>query len=210
MRVELRASPVGTQPQACFLSFYSTLNATEVFKGINLKFIFTNRWSVYIIKLRIYGGLVKVMIPFIAMLVSLLLFRTLGFAGWEYMNDWVISLRFAVAVLFLLTASAHWGKRRPDLIAMIPPGIPKAALMVTITGVLELAGAMLILIPATTAIASAGLALMLIAMFPANVYAANHHLSLGGKPVTPIVPRTLLQIVFLAAVLMAGWLPPQG
>ena len=38
---------------------------------------------------------------------------------------------------------------------------------------------------------------MLIAMFPANVY-ANHHLSLGGKPVTPIVPRTLLQIVFLA------------
>lgn len=150
------------------------------------------------------------MIPFIALLVSLLLFRTLGFAGWEYMNDWVISLRFAVAVLFLLTASAHWGKRRPDLIAMIPPGIPKAALMVTITGVLELAGAMLILIPATTALASAGLALMLIAMFPANVYAANHHLSLGGKPVTPIVPRTFLQIVFLAAVLMAGWLPPQG
>lgn len=209
MRVEMRASPVGTQPQACFL-FYSTLNVTEIFKGINLKFIFTNRWSVYIIKLQIYGGLVKVMIPFIAMLVSLLLFRTLGFAGWEYMNDWVISLRFAVAVLFLLTASAHWGKRRPDLIAMIPPGIPKAALMVTITGLLELAGAMLILIPATTAWASAGLALMLIAMFPANVYAANHHLSLGGKPVTPIVPRTFLQIVFLAAVLMAGWLPPQG
>ena len=204
----MRASLVERDRRFAF--FYLTLNVTEVYKGINLKFIFTNRWSVYIIKLQIYGGLVKVMIPFIAMLVSLLLFRTLGFAGWEYMNDWVISLRFAVAVLFLLTASAHWGKRRPDLIAMIPPGIPKVALMVTITGVLELAGAMLILIPVTATLASAGLALMLIAMFPANVYATNHHLSLGGKPVTPIVPRTLLQIVFLAAVLMAGWLPPQG
>jgi uncharacterized membrane protein len=150
------------------------------------------------------------MIPFVVMLVSFLLFRTLGFAGWEYVNDWVISLRFAVAVLFLVTASAHWGKRRADLIAMIPPGIPNAPFMVTVTGLLEIAGAILILIPATTALASAGLALMLAAMFPANVYAANHHLSLGGKPVTPIGPRTMLQIVFLAAVLMAGWLPPQG
>ncbi|GIO97086.1 hypothetical protein J14TS5_21720 [Paenibacillus lautus] len=150
------------------------------------------------------------MIPFVAMMVSLLLFRTLGFAGWEYVNDWVISLRFAVAVMFLLSASAHWGKRRPDLIAMIPPGIPKAAFLVTITGVLEIAGAILILIPATTALASTGLALMLAAMFPANVYAANRHLSLGGKPVTPIGLRTVLQIVFLAAVLMAGWLPSQG
>jgi uncharacterized membrane protein len=157
-----------------------------------------------------FGRLVRLMIPFVAMLVSLLLFRTLGFAGWEYVNDWVISLRFAVAVMFLLSASAHWGKRRPDLIAMIPPGIPKAAFLVTITGVLEIAGAILILIPATTALASAGLALMLAAMFPANVYAASHHLSLGGKPVTPIGLRTVLQIVFLAAVLMAGWLPPQG
>lgn len=82
--------------------------------------------------------------------------------------------------------------------------------MVTFTGLLEIAGAILILIPATTALASTGLALMLIAMFPANVYAANRHLSLGGKPVTSIGLRTVLQIVFLAAVLMAGWLPPQG
>lgn len=150
------------------------------------------------------------MIPFIAMFVSLLLFRALGFAGWEYTNDWVNSLRLAVAVMFLITASAHWGKRRADLIAMVPPGIPNAALVVTVTGVLEIAGAILILIPATTAFASSGLALMLLAMFPANVFAAKHRLPLYGKPATPIGPRTLMQIVFLAAVIMAGWLPPQG
>lgn len=172
--------------------------------------VFTNRRSVYIIGLQIHGRLVKAMIPFIAMFVSLLLFRALGFAGWEYTNDWVISLRFAVAVMFLITASAHWGKRRADLIAMVPPGIPNAAFVVSVTGVLEIAGAILILIPATTAFASSGLALMLLAMFPANVYAAKHRLPLDGKPATPIGPRTLMQIVFLAAVIMAGWLPPQG
>ena len=90
----------------------------------------------------------KVMIPFIAMLVSLLLFRTLGFAGWEYMNDWVISLRFAVAVLFLLTASPT-GKTKTRLNRHDPARNTEGALMVTITGVLELAGAMLILIPVT-------------------------------------------------------------
>ncbi|MBW7459959.1 hypothetical protein K0U00_38455, partial [Paenibacillus sepulcri] len=65
-------------------------------------------------------------------------------------------------------------------------------------------------IPATAAIAAAALALMLLAMFPANVYAANHKLTLGGKPVFSLVPRTVLQIIFLAAVILAGWLPLQA
>ena len=135
-------------------------------------------------KLQIHERLVKVMIPIIAMFVSLLLFRVLGYAGWEYTNDWIISLRLAVAVMFLITASAHWGKRRADLIAMVPPGIPNAAFIVSVTGLLEIAGAILILIPGTTALASAGLALMLLAMFPANVHAAKHRLPLNGKPAT--------------------------
>lgn len=150
------------------------------------------------------------MAPFIAMLGSLLLFRTLGWAGWDYMNDWVISLRFGVAVMFLVTASAHWGRVRADLIAMIPPRIPNASSMVSLTGILEIAGAILILIPATTTAAATGLALMLLAMLPANIYAAHKKLTLGGRPVTPIGARLILQMLFLVAVLTAGWLPPQG
>lgn len=150
------------------------------------------------------------MAPLAAMLFSLILFRTLGWAGWDYMNDWVISLRFAVAIMFLVAASAHWGRLRGDLIAMMPPRIPNAQILISLTGILEIAGAIMLLIPATAMVASTGLALMLLAMFPANIYAAQKKLTLGGKPVTPIGARTIMQMLFLAAVLAAGWLPPQG
>lgn len=42
-------------------------------------------------------------------------------------------------------------------------------------------------------------------MFPANVYAARNRLKLAGKPVMPVFPRTVLQIVFLGATLAAGF-----
>jgi hypothetical protein len=38
-------------------------------------------------------------------------------------------------------------------------------------------------------------------MFPANVYAATAGLTLGGEPVMALLPRTLLQVVFLGATL---------
>jgi uncharacterized membrane protein len=145
------------------------------------------------------------MAPFIMLVGSFLLFRLAGYLGWAFFDDWTTSLRFAVALMFLLTASAHWGKRRPDLIRMVPPAFPKPERIVTITGWLEIAGAIGIVIPATAPYAAAGLALLLAAMFPANVHAARQRLTLGGKPVTPLIPRTVLQLVFLAAVLLAGF-----
>lgn len=146
------------------------------------------------------------MAPFIMLVVSLLLFRLTGVLGWAYFDDWTTSLRFAVSLMFLLTASAHWGKRRPDLVRMVPPAFPKPEWIVTATGWLEIAGAIGIVIPVTAPYAAVGLALLLLAMFPANVHAARRRLTLGGKPVTPLIPRTALQIVFLAAVLLAGFM----
>jgi uncharacterized membrane protein len=63
-----------------------------------------------------------------------------------------------------------------------------------------------LLIPATAPWAAAGLALMMVAMFPANVSAARRGLTLGGKPVTPIGLRTVEQIAFigLAVAILFG------
>jgi uncharacterized membrane protein len=57
------------------------------------------------------------------------------------------------------------------------------------------------LIPAGAPYAAAGLTLLLLAIFPANVRAAREKLTIGGTPVPPIVARTLIQIVFLAATI---------
>ncbi|WP_411503715.1 DoxX family protein [Brevibacillus centrosporus] len=106
--------------------------------------------------------------------------------------------------MLLLTASAHWGAKRPDLIRMVPPIFPKPGLIVTATGLLEIAGAIGILFPATSQATSIGLAVLLVAMFPANVRAASEHLTIGGRPVPKLPLRIVLQVVFLAAVLLAG------
>jgi uncharacterized membrane protein len=42
---------------------------------------------------------------------------------------------------------------------------------------------------------------MLLAVFPANVHAARKRLTIAGRQVEALIPRMLLQIVFLTATL---------
>ena len=83
---------------------------------------------------------------------------------------------FAVglALMFTMTGIAHFapGMRR-DMIAIVPPRLPVPGLLVTITGVLELLGAGGLLYEPTRAVAAGCLFLLMLAMFPANVYAAR-------------------------------------
>lgn len=144
------------------------------------------------------------MIPFYALIVSFMLFKLLGLIGMSHFAGWQTSLQAASAIMLLLGASAHWGSKRADLIRMVPKALPRPALLVTLTGLLEFAGAIGLLLPATSRAASIGLALLLAAMFPANVLAARERMQIGGRPVTKLLPRTLLQIFFIAAVLLAG------
>jgi uncharacterized membrane protein len=131
--------------------------------------------------------------------------RLIGAASAGLLNSWPWSLRGGLAVMFLLTASAHWGRRRGDLIAMVPSVFPRPDLMVSATGVLEILGAVGLLIPSLAPVAAACLALLLMALFPANGRAAREGLTIGGKAATALPLRTLLQLVFLAAVLAAGF-----
>ncbi|CAG7607611.1 hypothetical protein PAESOLCIP111_00977 [Paenibacillus solanacearum] len=144
------------------------------------------------------------MIPFIVMVGTFILLYGAGLSGWSYMSDWHTPLQYAVAAMLLIAASAHWGKRRPDLIRMVPAGLPRPGTIVTLTGLAEIAGALLLLYPPTAYMASIGLALLLVAMFPANVRAARSHITLGGRAPTPLGLRTALQFVFIAAILLAG------
>ena len=145
------------------------------------------------------------MTPFLVLLTSTLVLRTLGYVGVALLGSWIVCLRGGLAAMFLLTASAHWGKRRPDLIRMVPAAFPRPDLIITITGLLELIGAVGLLIPATARAAAACLAALLVAMFPANVHAARHNLTIGGKTATGLPLRTSLQVVFIAALIIAGF-----
>lgn len=115
------------------------------------------------------------------------------------LGTWPVAIRFGLAVMFVVTGISHFVGMREALIDMVPPWLPAAAALVTATGVLELLGAFGLLLRQTRPWAAGGLGLMLIVMFPANM-----HLALTGENLPrddQLVPRTMLQAVFLAAVL---------
>lgn len=144
------------------------------------------------------------MIPVIALLLGTITARLAGFAGVDALDSWQMSVRAGLAGMLLLTGSAHWGSRRADLIAMVPVRFPRPGVLVSLTGALELAGAVGLLIRPTAPYAAVALALLFIVMFPANVSAARRGLTLGGRPVTPLAPRTAMQALFLAAAVAAA------
>jgi uncharacterized membrane protein len=145
------------------------------------------------------------MLPFFVLLVSTLLLRVIGMAGMSPFDSWTWCLRCGLVLMFLFTASAHWGKRRGDLIAMVPRVFSRPDLMVSATGVCEILGGLGLLIPAVAPVAAACLAMLLIGLFLANLRAAREHLTIGGRPATALPLRALLQLVFITAVLAAGF-----
>lgn len=140
------------------------------------------------------------MAPTIVLLASFAVLRFIGFLGVGALDNWDWPLRIGLCLMFLLTASAHWGSRRPDLIRMVPPAFPAAPTIVTITGVLEVLGAIGLLIPLTTRLAAICLAILLVALFPANVRAARERLTILGQPVPGLAVRTSMQLLFIAAL----------
>jgi uncharacterized membrane protein len=63
------------------------------------------------------------------------------------------------------------------------------------------------MIPSFAHYAAFGLSLLLIGVFPANVHAARRHLTIGGRTVPDLLPRTFLQIGFFmttVAVFLGG------
>ncbi len=141
------------------------------------------------------------MTPLIVLVVVTVALRAAGAVGVRRLRSRTRALRGGLAAMFLVTGSSHFVGMREDLIAMVPPVLPEPGLLVTVTGVLELAGAAGLLRRRTAPWAAGGLAALLVVMFPANVHAALAGLTVGGAPAMPLLPRTLLQVVFLAATL---------
>jgi uncharacterized membrane protein len=141
------------------------------------------------------------MAPFIVLVTLFALLCILGHFQIPVAFGWWTSLRLSLAGMFLLTASAHWGKRRPDLIRMVPASFARPDLLVTATGVLEILGAIGLMLPKVAPYAALGLVFMLVAVFPANIHAARQRLMIADRPVEALLPRLILQIVFLAATI---------
>jgi uncharacterized membrane protein len=144
------------------------------------------------------------MVVLVVLLVSLVLFGGLGSLGVGALSTWHEVVAWALATMFLFTASSHFVARtREDLIAMVPGVFPKPALLVSLTGLLEGLGAVGLMIPATRGLAGLCLVLLLVALLPANVSAARRGVPMRGRAPTPLLVRIPMQILFVGLTLWA-------
>lgn len=109
--------------------------------------------------------------------------------------------RLVLAALFIIAGVAHF--RSPDPFAkIVPPYLPAPYVLVYVSGIFEILGGLGILVPASRWMAGWGLILLLIAVFPANIYMATAGIKLNGFPPAPWMAwaRLPLQFVMMALV----------
>lgn len=137
------------------------------------------------------------MVVLLLLLISLVVFRAAGAFGATPFSTWQDSARYALALMFLFTSSAHFTPMKHDLARMVPKWFPRPLLIVYITGVLEIIGAAGLLLPAFHSAAGLALVVLMLAMFPANVRAARQGIPLRGKAPTELWLRAPMQILFI-------------
>jgi uncharacterized membrane protein len=130
--------------------------------------------------------------------------RLVGWLGVDYVDSWPKAVAVGLAAMFVVTGVAHFvNPLRRDMIAIVPPRLPAPSLLVTVTGVLELLGAAGLWYPPTRVAAGACLFVLMLAMFPANVYASR----MPNPPksmTTRLGVRTVEQVLYLGAAVVVG------
>ena len=87
--------------------------------------------------------------------------------------------RWALAGLFVVSGILHLVMPKP-YIRIVPPMLPGPDLLVLISGGAEILGGIGLLVPRLKRPAGYGLAVLLIAVFPANIYMAVAHVPSDG------------------------------
>jgi uncharacterized membrane protein len=135
------------------------------------------------------------MAPLIALLVT---YGVARLALRNHLNP-TLAGRLALSVMLGVTATAHFASPA-DLAAMVPPQLPAPMAIVYLTGVVEVAMAIMLVFPATATPALGWtLIVFFVAVLPANIYSAVHEVGLGGHGAGYLWFRVPLQLLFI------GW-----
>lgn len=90
-------------------------------------------------------------------------------------------LRVILSVALIIVGITHFTAWE-QYVKIVPPIFPNALAMVYISGFFEVLGGIGLLVPAVSRAAAWGILILFIAVFPANIYQATHHIHIDGVP----------------------------
>jgi uncharacterized membrane protein len=141
-------------------------------------------------------------LPLATLVLLFLAFFVLARGRFVPFGRWQKILRVVLVVPLFASGLGHFFLTK-TFASIIPPIFPHREFLVILSGIFELAGAVGLLLGRSTRIASICLGLLMIAVFPANIYAANR--TVGGLHMPGVPVRTTLQAFYIILLLASGW-----
>jgi uncharacterized membrane protein len=116
--------------------------------------------------------------------------------------DYKLAAQISMSAMLLFTSIAHFAFAE-GMTMMLPGFIPFKKQIVYVTGIMEIAAAVCLLIPSTKIITGWLLIAFFVALLPANLYAAIRHIdyqkgTFDGKGINYLWFRIPLQLFFIA------------
>lgn len=108
--------------------------------------------------------------------------------------------RVGLSFMFIFTAVGHF-LMPVEMAKMLPSFIPLRVEIIYLTGVLEILGAIGLLIPGLERLSSMALILFLVGILPANIYSSLNSVAFGGNALGPAY--LLVRVPF--QLFLIGW-----
>jgi uncharacterized membrane protein len=148
-------------------------------------------------------------IPLSLLVATILAFFALARGNYASFGIPQTVLRVLVALPLVVSGVFLHFFRAQLTAGIIPPVFPARVFLAILTGVLEIAGAIGLFVPRLRRAAAFWIAVMMVAIVPANIYSAGK--LVGGLQFPSIPVRTAMQVVYILLVLLAGYgLPRLG
>jgi uncharacterized membrane protein len=143
------------------------------------------------------------LVPLLVLIAAIVLFFLLARGRYQQFGVPQIILRILAALPLLISAVFIHFLHTNEATAMLPPIFPSPALMVILTGVLEILGAIGLFIPRVRRSAALWVAIMMVMIFIANIWVAGQTFFGQQMPTVPV--RCAMQVVYIWIVLLAGY-----
>jgi len=114
-----------------------------------------------------------------------------------------VLLRVIVALPLVLSAILLHFLHKNEATAMLPPVVPETGFLVVASGVLEILGAVGLFVFAARRSAALWIAIMMVLIFPVNVYVAGQ--TFMGLEMPTVPARLAMQVIYIWMVLLSGY-----
>jgi uncharacterized membrane protein len=142
-------------------------------------------------------------LPISLLILIILAFFALARGSYASFGIPQVLLRVLVALPLLVSGVLLHFFRARLTAGIIPPFFPARLILAVLTGVFEIAAAVGLFVPRFRRPAAFWLAMMMVAVFPANIYSAGQIIDGFKFPSVPV--RLAMQIVYIVLVLLAGY-----